>query len=509
MNRSVAGPSLSPDRTNTERVILGDVPVASDHWIDGRWVTSSRRMDVRSPIDDSLLGAVAAGGEKEIGLAIEAARRAYRSWATMSLADRRDHLHRLGETIERHAEDFATVECYDTGLPLQMLRRYLSSHISRHITYFADVMAEAEEEIITAPESINRIRYDPSGIAAIIGPWNGPLSVVTAKLGAALAVGNTVVVKPPEWAPFSCALLGEVSAEAGLPVGVINIVQGTGAEAGAALVASPEIARISFTGSPATARSIARACAENLVPTSLELGGKSPVIVCEDVECEEAGSAIAAQYFHAGQICAAGTRILVESAVSEQLMNVVLERIERLRIGDPRDPETEVGPLITRQHLERVDAIVDRARQAGAEVVCGGDRLGSSGLYYQPTLITGIRPDMEVWQREIFGPVLVWDTFDSDDEAISKANSTEYGLAAHVWGRSTERITDLAARLVAGTVWLNCSNLVLDISVPFGGARSSGIGREGGRWSIEFFADVKNVARSNGDGTSALLRRNG
>jgi acyl-CoA reductase-like NAD-dependent aldehyde dehydrogenase len=239
---------------------------------------------------------------------------------------------------------------------------------------------------------------------------------------------------------------------------------------------------------------------------SLELGGKSPLIVCADADLEGVGSAIAAQYFHAGQICAAGTRILVEESIADPLMKIVLERIKGLKVGDPRDPETDVGPLITRQHLERVHDMVGRSRDAGATVLCGGDLVGSSGLYYQPTLITGLHCDMEIWQREIFGPVLVWDTFDTDEEAVTKANSTQYGLAAHVWGGSLERIEDFAKKLVAGTVWLNCSNLVVDVSVPFGGARSSGIGREGGLWSIEFFADVKNVAQSTGDGTSALLR---
>jgi aminomuconate-semialdehyde/2-hydroxymuconate-6-semialdehyde dehydrogenase len=332
-----------------------------------------------------------------------------------------------------------------------------------------------------------------AGVAVLITPWNAPLMLATWKVAPALAAGATVVLKPAEQAPLTASLLADAARDAGLPAGVLNVVQGTGEEAGAALVADPRVARISFTGSVPTARSIAAAAAPALTPASFELGGKSPLLVFADADLDLAADLAAGQYDNAGQVCLAGTRLLVQDSVAAQFTAGLLDRARALRQGDPRDPATDIGPQITREHLARVDGFVRRAREQGAQVLLGGgpnEDLG--GLYYRPTLIGGAAPGAEILTREVFGPVLTLQAFASEDEAVELANGTEYGLAAVVVTGDRERADRVSARLVAGTVWVNCF-FVRDLRAPFGGARHSGIGREGGDWSFDFYCDVKNT----------------
>jgi acyl-CoA reductase-like NAD-dependent aldehyde dehydrogenase len=293
-------------------------------------------------------------------------------------------------------------------------------------------------------------------------------------------------------------MLADLASEAGVPPGVLNVVQGTGECAGAALVANPRVRRISFTGSPETARLIGAAAAQHLTPVSFELGGKSALIVCADADIDQALSTSVGQYDNAGQVCLAGSRLLVERSVYNEFLEKLVKSIGQLRLGDPRDPATEVGPLITPQHLQRVDGFVQRAVAAGARLVCGG-RVSPSlgGLYYEPTLFADMAPGSEILQREAFGPVLTIQAFDTDEEAIRIANATDYGLAATLFTRDGARADRLAAALVAGTVWVNCF-YVRDLAAPFGGTRQSGIGREGGRWSFDFYCDIKTVVHRNG-----------
>jgi acyl-CoA reductase-like NAD-dependent aldehyde dehydrogenase len=332
-------------------------------------------------------------------------------------------------------------------------------------------------------------------VAALITPWNAPFMLSTWKVGPALAAGCTAVLKPPEWAPLTCSLLADLAEEADLPAGALNVVQGIGEEAGAALVSHPGISRISFTGSVPTARLIGKAAAENIVPVSLELGGKSPFLVFADADLDLAVEKATYQYDHAGQICLAGTRLLVEESIANEFLERFLAGVEERKLGDPREPDTDIGPLITREHLARVEGFVERAVSDGARLVIGGrisPELG--GLYYEPTLFTDVRQDMEIVQVEVFGPVLTLQTFASENEAIGLANNTEYGLAATLFTEDETRIDRLGARLVAGTTWANCF-YVRDLSGPFGGAKHSGIGREGGIHSFDFYADVKTVSR--------------
>ncbi|GAB3874225.1 hypothetical protein GCM10029964_015840 [Kibdelosporangium lantanae] len=313
--------------------------------------------------------------------------------------------------------------------------------------------------------------------------------LATWKIAPALAAGNTVVLKPAEWTPTTASVLADLALEAGLPPGVLNVVHGYGPEVGAPLVAHPDVRRISFTGSVPTARRIAAAAAPNLTPLSLELGGKSALLVFADADLDLAVDLAVEQYDNAGQVCLAATRLLVHRSVADEFTAALVDRIGRLVQGDPRDPATDIGPQIHPVHRARIDGFVRRARAAGARVLAGGEPSG--GLYFQPTLLSDV-DGSEIVAEEVFGPVLTLQTFGTEHEAVAMANNTRYGLAAVVVTGSEERAERVSGQLVAGTVWVNCF-FVRDLRAPFGGSRDSGIGREGGNWSFDFYCDVKNT----------------
>ena len=428
--------------------------------------------------------------------AVRAARAAFPAWAALGPHGRAPILKRFAEGILARAKELAAVETADNGSLLLGNVHRMVPRAALNIEFFAD-WALKLEHTIDGPEVTNHVRYEPAGVAALITPWNAPLMLTTWKVGPALAAGNTVVVKPPEWAPLTCSLLADIANAAGIPAGVLNVVQGVGEDAGAALVAHEDVDRISFTGSPETGRLIGVAGARNLVPVSTELGGKSPFIVCADADLDAAAQTVAMQYLNAGQVCLAGTRVLVEASVSEPFLAKVRQAAAAMVVGDPREPGTRVGPLIAPEHFDRVRGFVDRALTDGAVALWGGRPHGAGAQYFEPTLLADVRADMEVAQREVFGPVLTWQTFGSDEEVVTLANGTRYGLAAVIFTRDERRARRLASQVVAGTVWVNCY-FVRDLAAPFGGARESGIGREGGTWSFDFFSDVKNVAIRKG-----------
>ena len=316
------------------------------------------------------------------------------------------------------------------------------------------------------------------------------------KIAPALASGDTVILKPAEWTPLSASLLCDIAKEAGLPDGVFNVVQGLGNEAGAALVAHPGISRISFTGSVPTAKLVARAAADNLTPCSLELGGKSPLIVMEDADLELAVTLAAEQYDNAGQVCLAGTRLLVHEKVREDFVVAFKERVSKIVQGDPRVEGTDIGPQIHEKQFTKILGYIDRAKAAGAQIEIGGSANGDlGGLYIHPTLISHAAPGSEILTDEVFGPVLTLQTFSTDEEAILMANGTEFGLAAVLVSGNRERAERISEQLVAGTTWVNCF-FVRDLRAPFGGARKSGVGREGGSWSFDFYSELKNTVFS-------------
>jgi betaine-aldehyde dehydrogenase/5-carboxymethyl-2-hydroxymuconic-semialdehyde dehydrogenase len=474
-----------------ERITIAGVDVSPHHFIGGKRVASSKRFTVKSPIDESVLGEVSAGGEEEVDMAVRAAAEAFPEWAALGPKGRGPLLRKLASIIEERVEELAQVETRDNGSLLEASRLRVMKRAALNIRFFADYAEEREQEKWSTGGVSYEAHYDPSGVSALITPWNAPFMLSTWKVGPALAAGNTVVLKPPEWAPFTCSLLADFAQEAGLPPGVLNVVQGIGEEAGAALVEHLGVSRISFTGSVETGKLIAQKAGERLVPVSLELGGKSPLIIFDDCDYEAALKTALGQYDNAGQVCLAGTRILVQESLAERFLEDMKRGAEKLVLGDPRNPETDVGPLITREHLGRVQGFVDRAIADGARLVYGGkvsERLG--GLYFEPTLFTDVPSEAEILKKEVFGPVLTLQTFRTEEEAIELANNTEYGLAATLFTGDEARARRVGGAIVAGTVWVN-TFYARHLAVPFGGSKNSGIGREGGRWSFDFFCDVK------------------
>ena len=469
------------------------VPVDTRHWIGGRRVGSEATFTDISPIDEEPIAQVAAGGPAEIDAAVAVARDAFPAWAGVAREERAAVLHRIADGIDQRAEELAAVETRDNGSLLRSHRRSVMPRVGMNFRFFADHLLTLTHTDSEIRGHLERITWEPAGVTAIITPWNAPLMLATWRIGPALAAGNTVVAKPPEWAPLTASLLAYITADAGLPAGVFNVVQGSGVGAGAPLSAHSGISRLAFTGSVPTAGVIAAAAAPNIVPLSFELGGKSPLVVFADADLDLAVRLAVEQFDNAGQVCLGAFRVLVEEPVFADFLAAVLECADGLVQGDPRDEKTDISALISRAHFEKVDGFVQRARAAGARAVLGGganDELG--GLYYRPTILLEAQAGSEILTEEVFGPVLTVQTFRTEDEAVAMANATRFGLAATLVTGDRDRAERVSGRLVAGTVWVNCF-FVRDLGAPFGGSRKSGIGREGGHWSFDFYSDIKNT----------------
>jgi aminomuconate-semialdehyde/2-hydroxymuconate-6-semialdehyde dehydrogenase len=477
-----------------ERLNVAGVSVDPRHFIGGQRISSPDTFSDYSPIDGSLLGQISRGGPQEVELAVVAARQAFPAWAKTARRERARILHRIADLVEERLEDLAIVETTDNGALLRSHRLGVMPRVAHNFRFFADwAVNELHHDPFETRGHTNKVSWDPAGVTALITPWNAPLMLATWKVAPALAAGDTVILKPAEWSPLTASLLCDIAEEAGLPTGVLNVVQGLGEEAGAALIRHPGISRISFTGSVPTAKIVARAAAENLTPCSFELGGKSPTLIFDDADLDLAVELAIEQYDNAGQVCLSGTRLLVQKSIAPQFVEKFKERAAGIRQGDPRNLETQMGPQIHQDHFNRIKGFVDRARSEGSEISFGGvqnEALG--GLYFQPTLILEPTAGSEIVSSEIFGPVLTLQTFDSDEEAIKMANATEFGLAAIVVCGNRSRAERVAAQLIVGTIWINCF-FIRDLRAPFGGSKKSGIGREGGTWSFDFYADVKNT----------------
>jgi aminomuconate-semialdehyde/2-hydroxymuconate-6-semialdehyde dehydrogenase len=470
------------------------VVVSTDHWINGERISSSRRFDDHSPTDGGLLAQISRGTQTEADLALEAAAKAFPEWAATPVSERAKILQRMHDLIVERADDFARVESADQG---GLLSYYLGERGIRrsasNFSAFAEMLLERTDSTFVDSTFRNQVSLSGAGPVVLINPWNGPLLLESWKIAPALASGCSIVLKPSEWTPLTASMLADVSAEAGLPPGVFNIVQGFGEEIGALLVSDPRVRRISFTGSAATARAIAAAAAPNLTPCSFELGGKSPLLVFEDADLDIAVQTAKRQYSNAGQVCLIGSRLLIAEQVYEEFLDRFVRAMEGFVVGDPRDPTTDVGPLIHHEQFERVDGFVQRAKADGARPVFGGGPLRDDGsLYYQPTLLVDMEDGSEIVTEEVFGPVLTAQSFASEDEAIRMANATRYGLTATLFTSDEQRAERVAKQLDAGTVWVNCF-WVRDLRAPFGGTGESGIGREGGEWSFDFYSEVKNT----------------
>ena len=475
------------------RAEISDVAVSPDHYIAGQRVSSDVTFEVRSPLDwDWKLADVARGDALTADAAVSAAVEAFPSWAALKPKERAEYLHRLADLIDENIDELATVECVDMAMLLESLQARVIHRGAENFRNYANLAAGYEPRAWSSKGTNNQVQRMSAGPAVIITPWNAPWLLSTWKLAPALAAGNPVILKPAEWSPLSASILADLGEKAGLPPGVLNIVQGIGEEVGAALVGDKRVRRISFTGSPETARHIGVAAARNITPFTAELGGKGPLIVFADSDLEAAAKRAAGQYDDSGQTCIAGTRLLVEKAVSKEFLELFNQYTDDHILGDSRHPATTISPMIHPDHLRRVEGFVNRARDAGDHIVRGGERWKDDGLWFEPTLIEPRSNQSEVVQREVFGPVLTYQTFEDETEAIGLANSTDYGLSGIVYTGSEERAHRAGAEIRAGTVWVN-TYLVRDLTAPFGGCGISGIGREGGEYALDFHSDLKTL----------------
>ena len=474
------------------RAHVEGVTVDTRHWIGGQRIAAPTTFDDVSPIDETVIAQVSRGTAGDAAAAVAAASAAFPAWAATPAKQRAEILHRIADGVEARLEELATLETRDNGSLIRSHRRGVMPRVALNFRFFADHLLALHHDDFETRGHRNHVSWDPAGVTAIVTPWNAPLMLATWRIAPALAAGNTVVAKPPEWAPLTASLLADIAADAGLPDGVFNVVQGLGPEAGAAVVSDPRVRRVSFTGSVPTSRLIGAAAAANGTPVSFELGGKSPLVVLDDADLDLAVDLAVEQFDNSGQVCLAAVRMLVHRSLIDDFTSAFLERAHSIKQGDPRDETTDVGPLISRKHFERVDGYVQRALAAGARPILGGgpnDDLG--GLYYRPTVFVEAPAGSEILQQEVFGPVLTLQAFDTDDEAVRLANDTEYGLAATVVSGDPDHAERVTSQLSAGTVWVNCF-FVRDLRAPFGGNGQSGIGREGGTWSFDFYCDVKN-----------------
>jgi aminomuconate-semialdehyde/2-hydroxymuconate-6-semialdehyde dehydrogenase len=437
--------------------------------------------------------------EQDVYQAVEAAARAFEHWSTLPAEQRAAILLRLAELIDRNLEKLALAESTDQGKPLKLARKVDIPRASLNMRFFATgAMHFASEAHSTGMEAVNYTLRTPVGIAGCISPWNLPLYLFTWKIAPALAAGCTVVAKPSELTPMTAYMFAQLCVEAGLPKGVLNIINGTGNRAGQAIVEHPAIPAISFTGGTTTGKHIAATAAPLFKKLSLELGGKNPNIVFADCAFEQAvHTSVQAAFSNQGEICLCGSRILVERSIYKSFTDAFVSQARQLVVGDPLDEQTKIGALVSATHLNKVLGYIDLARQEGGTIVTGGHRTHltgrcANGYFVEPTVITNLPPECRTNQEEIFGPVVTIMPFDTEEEAIHYANGTAYGLSATVWTENLSRAHRVAAAIKSGIVWVNCW-LLRDLRTPFGGMKQSGMGREGGWEAFRFFTEAKNV----------------
>ena len=462
--------------------------------IGGEDVSGSETFQTHSPVDETLIANVARGMAADIDLAAQAAKAAFPAWAAMSGDKRKALLHRIADGIEARAEEIALCECWDTGQAWRFMSK-AALRGAENFRFFADLALSARDgKTLPTPDHLNVTSRHPIGPVGVITPWNTPFMLSTWKIAPALAAGCTVVHKPAEFSPLTARLLAEICREAGLPAGVLNLVNGLGEEAGKALTEHPDIKAIAFVGESRTGSMIMKQGAETLKRVHFELGGKNPVVVFDDADLDRALDAVIFMIYSLnGERCTSSSRLLVQETIADEFHAKLAERVNRIRVGHPLDPETEVGPLIHKTHFDKVMSYVGIGRQDGATLAAGGERIGDTGWFVRPTLFTNARSDMRIAQEEVFGPFLTSLTFRDEAEALGIANSTAYGLTGYVWTQDLTRALRFSDAMEAGMIWVNSEN-VRHLPTPFGGVKASGIGRDGGDWSFEFYMEQKNTA---------------
>jgi aminomuconate-semialdehyde/2-hydroxymuconate-6-semialdehyde dehydrogenase len=476
--------------------------VQIQNFVDGRFVEpiGGKYLDNIEPATGEVYSQVADSDAADVELAVAAAENAFPAWSRTTAAERSRILLRIADLIERDLDKLARAESIDTGKPITLARTMDIPRAASNFRFFATAILHTESEAhVTDNVAFNYTLRQPRGVAGLISPWNLPLYLLSWKIAPAIAVGNTAVAKPSELTPMTACLLCEICAEAGLPNGVLNVVQGTGPNVGAAITAHPKINTISFTGGTVTGRKVAEACAPLFKKVSLELGGKNPNIVFADADLDAAiDGSVRSSFANQGQVCLCGSRVFVERSAYKEFVDRFVDKTSKLNIGDPLDEKTEQGAIISKTQLDKVKFYVDLAQQEGGRIILGGSAPDSinercrSGYFFPPTVITGLPVSCRTNREEIFGPVITITPFDNEEEVVGYANDCDYGLASSVWTQNLSRAHRVAEQIHTGTVWVNCW-LLRDLRVPFGGMKQSGVGREGGEEALRFFTEPKNV----------------
>lgn len=464
--------------------------------IDGKWVPpeSGKYSTILNPATEEVIAHVAAGSEKDVDIAAKAARAALKVWNGISAAERGRILNRLADLLEKNQEELIALESMNAGKPIASVRRQDMPAAIDTLRYYAGWTDKIIGQVIPArTDALTYTVREPVGVVGAIVPWNFPLMIGIWKIAPALACGCTLIVKPAELTPMTAIRIGELALEAGIPPGVLNIVTGKGSVVGDAMVAHPHVDKITFTGSPKVGRGIMQGAAVNFKKITLELGGKSANIIFDDADLDSAirGSA-SGIFFNAGQVCSAGSRILVHKKIHDEVVDRLIERAKKIKIGDTASKDTIMGPLVSRNQMNTVMDYIDIGKKEGACVAYGGNRVGDKGFYVAPTIFTDVKHEMRISQEEIFGPVASIIPFENEEDAIRIANGTAFSLAAGVWSADVTRIHKVAQELKAGTVWINTYGYT-DVRLPWGGTGESGFGREHGEAALENFTEPKTI----------------
>ncbi len=469
-----------------------------NNYINGEFQPIKDFLEDTNPATGEVIANIPKSGLTEVEKAVNAADEARISWSKLSLEERTDWLDKIADALEYRSDDIASLESLDTGKPITLAKAVDASRSVANFRFFAKFARDFSVENFEMDDAMNHVVLKPVGIAGLITPWNLPLYLLSWKIAPAIVMGNTVVAKPSELTPLTANLLSEVIHEIGLPAGVVNIVHGLGSEAGQAIVENSKVNLISFTGGTITGKMVAATAAPMFKKLSLELGGKNATVVLEDTNLEESIPEIARSGFmNQGQVCLCGSRILVSDKIWDEFVDKFVDYVKSMKVGDPSSPNSDLGALVSLSHRDKVESYIHLAQREGGEILCGGKspKLPSpfdKGAFLEPTIISGLSHMSRTATEEIFGPVVTLHRFKSDNEAIEMANCTEYGLAGSVWTSDVKRGKELAEQIETGMVWVN-TWLHRDLRVPFGGVKNSGVGREGGRWSLSFFSEAVNI----------------